>query len=199
MILRCAVAKSAEDIVITALDAVGWTNSAWQAVTQSTIRNTFRMAGFTCPDAQAATSSVSEGESDEAVEADDVSLALKNLDALLGHISIGGQSLSASEFVELDDDTPAFNEWSDGDEDLIIVDTEFGNKINNEDDDEIPTESAPKLLEAMEMVRRLHLLAATQQPQLHSLVSQLDSQLTQLFIDSKGVTQTKIDDFFARK
>ena len=157
------------------------------------------MAGFNCSDAQATASSVSEGESDEAVEADDVSLALKNLDALLGHISIGGQSLSASEFVELDDDTPAFNEWSDGDEDLIIVDTDFGNKINNEDDDEIPTESAPKLLEAMEMVRRLHLLAATQQPQLHSLVSQLDSQLTQLFIDSKGVTQTKIDDFFARK
>ena len=157
------------------------------------------MAGFNCSDAQATASSVSEGESDEAVEADDVSLALKNLDALLGHISIGGQSLSASEFVELDDDTPAFNEWSDGDEDLIIVDTDFGNKINNEDDDEIPTESAPKLLEAMEMVRRLHLLAATQQPQLLSLVSQLDSQLTQLFIDSKGVTQTKIDDFFARK
>ena len=51
----------------------------------------------------------------------------------------------------------------------------------------------------MEMVRRLHLMAATQQPQFHSLVSQLDSQLTQLFIDSKGVTQTKIDDFFARK
>jgi hypothetical protein len=60
----------------------------------------------------------------------------------------------------------------------------------------MPTESSPKLMEAMEMVRRLHLLVATQQPQPHSHISQLDLQLTQLFIDSKEIKQTTIKDFF---
>jgi hypothetical protein len=53
----------------------------------------------------------------------------------------------------------------------------------------MPTETPLKLIEAMEMVRRFHLTAATQQPQLHFLISKLDSQLTQLLIDSKGVKQ----------
>ncbi len=51
----------------------------------------------------------------------------------------------------------------------------------------------------MEMVRRLHLLTTTQQPQLHLIISQLDSQLSQLFIDSKSAKQTKIDDIFLKK
>jgi len=51
-------------------------------------------------------------------------------------------------------------------------------------------------MEAMEMVRRLHLLVSTQQPQPHSHISQLDLQLTQLFIDSEEKKQTKIKDFF---
>ena len=48
----------------------------------------------------------------------------------------------------------------------------------------------------MDMVRRLHILAATEQPQLHDLISQLDSQLNQLFLDSRRVKQSKIDDYF---
>ena len=63
----------------------------------------------------------------------------------------------------------------------------------------MPAEAPPKLTEAMDMVRRLHILAATKQPQLHILISQLDSQLTQLFIDSKGVKQATIKDFFHKK
>ncbi|CAF4199816.1 unnamed protein product, partial [Rotaria magnacalcarata] len=78
------------------------------------------------------------------------------------------------------------------------VDEQHYNNNNNDEDDDMSTETPPKVIEAMEMVRRLHLLAASQQPQLHSLIYQLDSQLTQLFIDSKGVKQTTIDDFFHR-
>ena len=48
----------------------------------------------------------------------------------------------------------------------------------------------------MDMVRRLHILAATEQPQLRHLISQLDSQLNQLFLDSRRVKQSKIDDYF---
>ena len=138
-------------------------------------------------------------DSDEEITTDDITTALKNLDILLSHINIGGQSFSANEFVEIDSDIPVFNESNDIDDNLIIVDENYDNKKNNnndEEDDDTPTETPPKLVEAMEMVKRLHLLAATQQPQLHLLIFQLDSQLTQLFIDSKAAKQTTIDDLF---
>jgi hypothetical protein len=63
----------------------------------------------------------------------------------------------------------------------------------------MPTETPLKLIETMKMLRRLDLLAASQQPQLHSVMFQLDSQLTQFFIDSKGVKQKMINDFFFHK
>jgi hypothetical protein len=163
------------------------------------------MASFVYPNTQGETSTTMDDNNDydfdDEIATDDVSTALQNLDTLLAHINIGGHSLTANEFVEIDYETPAFNEWNDIDENLIAVDEDCGDKItidNNEDDD-MPTEIPPKLTEAMEMVRRLHILAATQQPQLHTLISQLDSQLTQLFIDSKGVKQTTINDFFHKK
>ena len=203
VISRCAVASSSDDIIITALDAVHWTKTGWQAVTESTIRNTFRAAAFIHPDAEETSIDTTNSidDFDEENTSDDISLALKNLDALLAHVNIGGQSICASEFVEVDADIPAFNEWNDVESDLVVVDQEGNSKRNidnNEEDDDLPNETPPKLIEAMDMVRRLHLLAATQQSQLHSLISQLDSQLTQLFIDSKGAKQTKIDDFFRK-
>ena len=60
---------------------------------------------------------------------------------------------------------------------------------DNNGDDDMPTETPPELTEAMEMVRRLYILAVTPLPQLHTFISQLNSQLTQLFIDSKGAKQ----------
>ncbi|CAF4932036.1 unnamed protein product, partial [Rotaria socialis] len=184
VILTCAIANSSDDIVITALDAAHWTKNGWQAVTQSTICNTFRMTGFVNPNTQHETSVTMVNNSD-----DDVATALQDLDTHLTHITIGGLSLIANEFIEIDSETPVFNEWNDINDNLMVVDADCGGNIttdNNEDDD-MPTEAPPKLIEAMYMVRRLHILAATQQPQLHTLISQLDSQLTQLFIDSKGV------------
>ena len=205
VISRCAVASSPDDIVITALDAVHWTSSAWAAVAQSTISNTFRTAGFNFPLNQetAKTSVGVDNGTNEETSVDDVSSALQTLNTLLSHVSIGGQSLSASEFVEVDDETPAFNEWNDPGDPLIIVNEDFGNHKNEEeeqdDDESLTNEAPPKLIDALEMVRRLHLLANTEQPQLHSLISQLDSQLTQLFIHSKVFKQTKIEDFFVEK
>ena len=136
---------------------------------------------------------------DEETNADDVSSALQTLDMLLAHVSIGGGSLSASEFVNVDDETPAFNEWNDPGDHLIIINEGFGNNRNKEeeeeeDDQDLMNETPPELIDALEMVRRLHLFANTEQPQLPSLISQLDSQLTQLFIDSKVLKQTTIDD-----
>ena len=49
-------------------------------------------------------------DSDKEIITDDITIALNNLDALLSHMNIGRQSLSASEFVEIDSDIPVFNE-----------------------------------------------------------------------------------------
>ena len=155
MISRCAVASSSDDIIITALDAVHWTKRAWQAVSQSTIRNTFRTAGFACSNFQnvANTTINSDYDSDEEIPTNDISTALQNLDILLALLNIGGQSLSATELIEVDEETPTFNEWHDVDNSLIIVGEQRHNNDNNEEDDDMPTETPPKVIEAMEMVR----------------------------------------------
>jgi hypothetical protein len=57
-------------------------------------------------------------------------------------------------------------------------------------------ENPPNLSEVLEMVAKLHLFASTQQPQLHSVVSDLQSQLTDIYIDSKSAKQSSIKDYF---
>ena len=79
VISRCAVASSSDDIIITALDAVHWTKTGWQAVTESTIRNTFRAAAFIHPDAEETSIDTTNSidDFDEENTSDDISLALK--------------------------------------------------------------------------------------------------------------------------
>ncbi|CAM4840512.1 unnamed protein product, partial [Rotaria magnacalcarata] len=142
---------------------------------------------------------------EQQADIDDISSALRTLDMLLDHIKIDGEYRSASEFVDMDTEIPVFNEWNDPVDKQIIIDKACRNQISNEnnddissieEEDDVPAELPPKLVDAMEMVRRLHLLATTEQPQLHCIISQLDSQLTQLFIDSKQLKQKTIEDFF---
>ena len=40
------------------------------------------------------------------------------------------------------------------------------------------------LPEALDMVRKLHLLASSQHPDLHQLVSELEAKLTDIYLDS---------------
>jgi hypothetical protein len=49
IIANADAATTAEDINITALDAVHWIASAWNTITETTIRNTFKSAGFENP------------------------------------------------------------------------------------------------------------------------------------------------------
>jgi len=58
-------------------------------------------------------------------------------------------------------------------------------------------ENPPNLSAALEMIRKLHLFASTQQHQLHSLISNLESQLTGIYIDSKAAKQSSIKDYFS--
>lgn len=138
MISRCAVASSSDDIFITALDAVHWTIGAWAAVTQLTISNTCQTTGFkpSLNQETTKTSVDSDNEVDKETNSDDVSSALRTLDMPLAHVSIGGRSLSASEFVEVDDETPAFNEWNDPRDHLIVVNKGFDDNRNKEEEDD---------------------------------------------------------------
>lgn len=97
ILANAATAYSADDVVITALDAICWIDSAWKSVTESTIRNTFRKAGFTSPSEPSCSdplSSVSLAE-DSVLERE----SLADLDKILKHLTIGGQAMTADDFV----------------------------------------------------------------------------------------------------
>ena len=49
---------------------------------------------------------------------------------------------------------------------------------------------------ALEMLRKLHLLASIEQPQLHKLVTDLQSKLTDIYLDSIATKQSSITDYF---
>ena len=121
---------------------------------------------------------------------------LKILDHFLQNITIGGQTMKAGDFVDMDNDTPVFNEWFDNCENILACDI---NEQDDEDDDDsnsISTDTPPKITEAIEMTHKLRLLATTQQSQLHKLINELESKLIDVYIESKNRRQTTVDDFF---
>ena len=96
IITNAATAFSADEFVITALDAICWIELAWNSVTELTIRNTFIKAGFEIltdssrsnyPSAPPAEDSIQENES------------LAELGKVLKHLTIGGHAMSADDFV----------------------------------------------------------------------------------------------------
>ncbi|CAF1920308.1 unnamed protein product [Rotaria magnacalcarata] len=122
---------------------------------QSTICNTLRAARIFCSNIQnVANTTINSGyDSDEEIPTNDISTALQNLGILLAHLNVGGQSLSATEFIEVDEETSAFNEWNDVKNSMIIVGEQRYNNNNSEKDDGMPTEIPPKVTEAMDMIK----------------------------------------------
>ncbi|CAF5037718.1 unnamed protein product [Rotaria sp. Silwood1] len=123
-------------------------------------------------------------------------MTLKNLDLLLVHVIGIDAHISANEFVKLDDEIPVFDEWDNNTDNLSTI-KDVQNDQDDKDDDVIQ-EQPPSLVEALEMIRKLHLLASTRQPQLHQLVTELESKLTDAYIDSKTSKQSSIIDFFPK-
>ncbi|CAF4522183.1 unnamed protein product, partial [Didymodactylos carnosus] len=127
IIARCTIAQTSNDIKITPLDAIYWIDAAWKAVTDTTIRNTFRATGFTDiqhNDTTVATSddpAISPTGNTEPID-DEQYNNLKILNDLLLHITSSGQTMNAADFVDIDNDTPVFNEWFDTCEQLLACD-----------------------------------------------------------------------------
>jgi hypothetical protein len=194
IIAQCITADNVNQIIITALDAIQWINEAWNIVTTNTIRNCFSAAGF-----HLITPNQDNFNNDiQIIDDNEHQNAIKQLDDLLSHLNTNGDRMSAMELINIDANIPVFNEWND-DSGILC---EIINHDYNEDDIEKETmmteELPPKLPEALEMIRRLHLLASTEQPELHVLISELESKITDIYVDSKTSKQSSITDFFQK-
>ena len=105
--------------------------------------------------------------------------------------------MNASDFVDIDSKVPSFNEWNGGSEHLLNVDIDqIDEEEGNQDEIQV---TPPNLSEAMEMLERFRLLSTTTHPQLHQIVLQLESQLTDLYLERKVSKQSKIEDFFRKQ
>ncbi|CAF1415749.1 unnamed protein product [Adineta ricciae] len=197
IIARAGVVTTAEDISITALDAVYWIDSAWAAITETTVRNTFKSAGFEKPFAINDIDIQQISIANEVTSAVDKSI--EELDRILVRLSVGGRSITAIDYVCIDDNTPSFNESDDSTDKLLtihgIINDDFDNKEDQLNDD-LPSEESPTLSECLELVRRLRLFSITQQPELHSFIIQLESKLTDALLDSNMSKQRSILEYF---
>ena len=106
-------------------------------------------------------------------------------------------NMNVSNFVDIGSKVPSFNEWNGGSEHLLNVDIDqIDEEEGNQDEIQV---TPPNLSEAMEMLERFRLLSTTIHPQLHQIVLQLESQLTDLYLERKVSKQSKIEDFFRKQ
>ena len=78
----------------------------------------------------------------------------------------------------------------------MTVDSASDHDSDEEEDNQ--EEEPPKLLEALDMVRKLHLLASFQHPDLYQRVSELESKLTDIYLDSRVAELSSITNFFQK-
>ena len=97
IIASAGSAMTADDITITVLDAVYWIESAWKAVTETTIRNTFRAAGFESSSIIDRLNLVSTSASLDTFPVENN--CIDELDRVLKHVTIGGQTISAYDYM----------------------------------------------------------------------------------------------------
>lgn len=98
IIASASSAYSADDIVITALDAICWTDLAWKNIQETTLQNTFRQAGFEVPIvSQDSISSEIISINEDIVTQEQE--CLDDLDKALNHVTIGGAIMSAADFI----------------------------------------------------------------------------------------------------
>ncbi|CAF4450927.1 unnamed protein product, partial [Rotaria magnacalcarata] len=212
--------QTADQISITVLDAIKWIDLSWENVTEKTIKNGFRALvyytlhfhqpffglvfyGFFLQCAASFIHSSSTPSSsmmnmdiiaETDIELNNYDNPLQQLYSLLVHLRIGSSQSTAVEFVDIDSCIPTFNEWDDYEHLKTYIQV---TQNDNEEEEEALLEQPPKLSEALEMMRKLHLFASIELPQLHNLISDLESQLTDIYLDSKAAKQSSITDYFS--
>ncbi|CAM4766515.1 unnamed protein product [Rotaria magnacalcarata] len=97
----------------------------------------------------------------------------------------------------MDSYIPTFNEWDDYGHLKSSIQVIQDDNEEEEEEEDAFVEKPPNLPEALEMMRRLHRFASIEQPQLHNLIYDLESQLTDIYLDSKAVKQSSITDYFS--
>ena len=194
IIAQCTAAQNWNQVTITALDACRWIDLAWNKVTAITIFNCFKKAGFihSTPGEEATTDGVLATNQNE--------MFIKQLDDLLSHLNTADNRMSAIELMDIDYDIPVFSEWTNDDDairemvEVHAIDT----NDNVDDEKELAEEASPKLPEVLEMLRKLHVFASNEHPELHSLLSELESKMTDIYLDWKSSKQSCITDYFKK-
>ncbi|CAF2137992.1 unnamed protein product, partial [Rotaria magnacalcarata] len=98
IITSAGVVVTVDDINISALDVVDWIQGACKAVSETTIRNTFKSAGFeklSVNDGIDALQQISI--TDEIISAEDK--LIEELDRVLRHLTIGGKPMSGYDII----------------------------------------------------------------------------------------------------
>ena len=97
IIANISTAVTAADVTVTALDAVYWIDSAWEAVTAATIQKVFRLAGFENP------STLNDNRTGYSPTTADLSSTdekpMEELNKVLKHLTVGGKTISAEDYV----------------------------------------------------------------------------------------------------
>ncbi|CAF3860469.1 unnamed protein product [Rotaria sordida] len=117
--------------------------------------------------------------------------------------------MSAIELINIDSNIPAYNEWNDN-SDLFyeIINTDSTENMDDVEEEMSIKEIPPKLPEALDMLRRLHLFASIEQPELHVLINgnsssseensddepQIKIQTTKSFVKSYIINNDDDDD-----
>ncbi|CAF2105409.1 unnamed protein product [Rotaria magnacalcarata] len=157
IITSAGIAVTADDINITALDVVYWIQGACEAVSETTIRNTFKSAGFEKQSVIDGIDSLQQiSITDEIISAEDKSI----------------EELDRS----IDDNAPSFNKWNDSNDKLLVINVIINDDGDSNEDqlnDDVPSEDPPSLSEFLDLVRRLRFFSTMQQPELHSFIIEL--------------------------
>ena len=189
-ITQCTTIYTVDQIMGTGFDAIRWIDAVWNNAADIIIRNCLCATGFS------RALSNQQTFKNEASSTDDGSSQgpIKQLDDLPSHVHIDGNQLSALELVNIDSSIPVCNEWNGNRN--ILVGIVSVHRIEDDDGQQQFKETPLDLLEALDMLQRLHLLASTEQSQLHSLISDLRSKLTDAYLDSKVSKKNCIPDYF---
>ena len=190
MITQCTMIYTVDQIMGTGFDAVLWIDAAWNNVANIIIRNCLRGTGFSRTLSNQQTFKNDVSSTDESSSQDPI----KQLDDLLSYVCIGGNQQSTLKLVNIDSSIPVCNEWNGNRNFLVQIVSVYC--IEDDDGQQQVKETPPNLSGALDMLQRLHLLASTEQSQLHSLISDLKSKLTDEYLDSKVSKQNCIPDCF---